>query len=95
MRSIAFALFICLQIAFTNNGGAVEGVLFKQINNNQTNFFLSSQSWRVQAVIWLSFEGSEDRSKIENSLLALMSGYADLPAPQKQVQHTSTDLPIF
>jgi hypothetical protein len=32
---------------------------------------------------------------IENSLLTLMSGYADLSVLQKQVQHISTDLPIF
>ena len=42
--------------------------------------------WRIRGIF---------RSKIENSLLALMSGYADLSVLQKQVQHISTDLPIF
>jgi hypothetical protein len=47
----------------------------------------------VQEVIWLSFKGSEDRSEIHNSLLTLMSGYADLSDPNKQVQRISTNLP--
>ena len=59
------------------------------------NSFWFLQCWRVQERIWLSFEGSEERSKIENSLLTLMSGYADLTVLQKQVQHISTDLSIF
>ncbi len=53
------------------------------------------QSWRVPDTIWLSFEGSEDRSKIEHSLLTFMLGYDDLPLSKKQVQQISTYLPIF
>jgi len=69
-------------------------VLFEAISFFK-KLILAFQCWRVQERIWLSFEGSEDRSKIENSLLTLMSGYADLTVLQKQVQHISTDLSIF
>jgi hypothetical protein len=53
------------------------------------------RSWRVPDMIWRSFEGSEDRSKIENSLLTFMLGYDDLPLSKQQVQQISTYLPIF
>jgi hypothetical protein len=50
---------------------------------------LGFQSWRVPETIWRSFQGTDDRTRIDQSLVIFMDGYADISVFQKQVQHAS------